>query len=285
MTTRLEYRQAIGAQLKEFYVTGTLDAGSTSTQMVDADRTEPRETWAGATMRLQTATPEERLVRGGSPTQGFVWLDRALAAGAPATGVAYEILKGWTLTDFNDAINWACQRAYPMVFEPLDDKTTVVAVANTLEYTLTATWREINEVYEEEQGSSPTRWRKMGLGLEYDLMPSGVGFIFRLTGVDPVAGLYFRFVGRKILSITALDAATSSLPLELVTAGALAYLFKKGINPDQTALSAGFDKKAKDALVLFEEAKRIFRTARRPRRAITPLLATISDGSEIEGGW
>lgn len=284
MTTRLAYRQALGNRLKSFYVTGTLDAGSTDAQIVDADRTEPRDTWAGATIRLQTATAQERLVRAGSPAGGLIFLDTRLSD-SPAAAVAYEIVKGWTITDFNDAIDWAFEQMFPTIFEPVDDLTTFAEIAETLEYTLTAAWREVNEVHEEVQGSSPKRWRKMTPGLEYELMPSGVGFILRLTTIDPVAGLDFRIVGRKVATIAATDAATSSLPISVVTEGALAFLYRKGLNPDQSALSANFEKKAKEAMTFFEEGKRRYRTPRRPRTAYGPRFAVVNDGSTSEGGF
>ena len=273
-TTRAQYRAHIGKALgRNYYIASTTTGTSAdANEIVDAARTENDDFWNGATVRIGS---DDRPLRGGagvntnrSPT---LYVDRALSS-RPQTGTAYEVLKTWTFTDVDEAIDDALASLWPQFYDPVDDITTVVEASGTLQYPLPATWMEVDLVQRQIVSSSPIRYRDLRLGFDYELRDDAASRVILLNYL-PFAGTAVRIFAKAIPTLGATDASTSIHPWQVVVPGALAYLYQKGANADQGSLSQAFDRKALFYATQFEKRKVQFHQHRAASPIGFPVIA------------
>lgn len=233
-------------------------------------RTEHDEHWNGATIRVGTA---DRPVRGGAgvntgrtPT---VFLDHDLPS-TPAISTNYELLKAFTFTDVDEAIDNTLANMYPYFYDPVDDSTTVIEADSVLEYALPSTWREIYKVEREILNSSPTRYRHLSPG-EY-LLREGPTTMVVILQYFPFTGVNLRFGARALPVLGTSDSASSIHPYQVVTPGALAYLYEKGGNPDAGNLSQRWVQEGQRQAAIFERRRREFHQNRETREGYYPLI-------------
>ena len=276
---RTAYRQHIGRALgRSYWVESTATStAATADEVIDTARTEPPDTWDGATILVGTS---EATVRGSDPKTGRLFLDSLLGGGATASATAYKLLKGFTITDLDEAIDWAFSECYPHVFDPINDNTTVEEVTNTLTYTLTEAWRDITEVRREVRGANPTDYATLPRSW-YEIRQGTAGLQFEAIAYTPETGINLWFIGKAIPTLAAAAASTSLLPWQLVVPGALSWLYEKGTDPSESALSARFAQEAQKQLALFEAAKMRYATPRTRRKAWTPGIDAVNDGASI----
>lgn len=255
-TTRASYRAHIGRALgRNFYYSGTTTGiSANANEVVDSARTEHDDFFNGAYLRIGS---DDRPLRGGagvntnrSPT---LFVDRALSS-TPQSGVAYEVLKTWSFTDVDEAIDDALASMYPYFYDPVDDATTVAEVTGTVQYALPATWQEIGLVQRKIADSSPVRYGDLIPGSDYDIRDDAASRVIILN-YSPYTGLTVRIFAKAIPTLGSSDASTSIHPWQVVVPGALAWLYTKGANPDQGGLSRQFEQKAIQAQALFERRK------------------------------
>src|SRR5258706_11113472 len=272
MTTRAEYRAHIGKGLgRSYYVASTTTAGSANAgEIVDAARTENDDFWNGSYVRING---EDRPLRGGAGVNTnrspSLFVDRALTT-TPLTATPYEVTKVFSFTDYDEAIDDTFGRLYPYLYDPLDDKTTVTETAFVVEVALPATWRDMYFVEREVQGSNRVRYRRL-MSSEYEVRQDLLNQIFMME-YDSVTGIHLRFVGTSVPVLGSTDAAASIHPWQVVAPGALAYLYAKGANADQGALSTRWEQEAARAAVLFEQRRLRFVQARAARNLGYPLI-------------
>lgn len=283
--TRLAFRQDVGGALgRRYYQTGTITATSTVNEIVDAKRTENRDEWDGASVYFTgLAAPAEAVVRGGGADAGRMFLDSDLGA-VPSIGAGYELLKGFTFTDLNAAIDYGHRNAYSALYDALDDDTTVTETVGTIKYPLDVTWRRIAQVRRQISGSIPTRWEELIPGYHYTLRRSAAQLVYEANYDPKTTGLRLHFTGEKVPSLGSADNATSELPLEVVRPAALAWLYSKGANPDEGQMDDRFQKEAEIQMQLAEKAKQDFRMPRQPTKARTVHLSVLNDGTTVPGG-
>lgn len=270
--TRKQFRTAVGKALpRGYYAEGTTDAGTTADQIKDADRVEHDAYWDGASLLVGG---NERIVQGGSAKGNLLFLEVALAS-APVDGSAYELVKGFTFAQFNEAIDRAHERSYPQLYNAIDDKTTVSETKDVLEYTLNDAWRDITMVLREIEGSSPARFRGILAPSDYDLIQTNTGLKFFTKYQPTKTGLKLWFVGKGLMTIGAADTATSLAPIELIKHGALWWLYENH-PPDELLSGQRHEAEANKHLQLFEKLKLEVPMLRQPRRARTPRLTWIS---------
>lgn len=270
-TSRAVYRSHIGRALgRGYYISSTTTANSANAnEIVDAARTEHDDYWNGATVRIGA---DDRLLRGGagvntnrSPT---LFVDRALTS-TPQTGTAYEVLKTFTFTDVDEAIDETLASLWPQFYDPVDD-TSTVEVSGDLEYGLPETWREVYAIDRQILNSSPTRYVPLS-SADYTFQDDPANGILILNYV-PYAGTILRIYARAVPTLGSTDASTSIHPWQVVVPGALASLYAKGANADQGNLSAKFEQKAAQAAALFERRKQQFHQHRTANRLLYPVV-------------
>lgn len=276
-TARSAYRAAIGKRCgRGLYVASTTTGTSTTSQIVDSARTEFPKAFDGAQIYFASATaPKVALIKGGS--EGRLFLDTALGS-IPASGAAYEIFKGLTLDDYNDAIDFAHADAYPSQYLAINSFATEETTGTSI-YALAEAWRSITQVRREIDGSSsPVQYEVLSEGNDYFIRMGTAGLVYE-ANYTTKTGIALHFQGKGILTIDTTDASTSVAPLQLIVHGALHYLYSKGSNADELALGQKFDKKAQEHLALFEQAKMTYRM--RPQRitASLPRVDITNDGS------
>ena len=273
-TSRATYRAYLGRALgRSYYVSSATTAASANTnEIVDRSRTEHDDFWNGATSRISS---QDVPVRGGAgvntnrtPT---IFLDRALTS-IPAISTNYELLKTWSFTDTDAALDDALASMYPYFYDPVDDVATVVEVDGDIEYPLAATWKEITVIQREIAFSSPTRYGLLRAGYDYDIRqgPTADNIILRYL---PTTGIKLRIFAKAIPTLGATDASTSIHPWQVVVPGAMHYLYAKGGNPDSGALSQRWEQEAQRALALFEKRKREFHINRPATDLAAPVIA------------
>lgn len=280
-TTRALFRTHVGRGLgRNYFVSSTTTGISTANEIVDTARTEYEGHWAGSAIYVASATaPRTALVRGNATT-GRLFLDTDLGS-APASGSVYELYKGFALAIFDEAIDWAHGECYPDLYGPVDDSTTV-SETTALTYTLPEAWRDIVQVRREVTGTNPVRYERMLRGFEYDIRQGTAGLVLQLNYI-PLSGTKLHVVGRSIPTLGTADSDTSLLPWQVITPGALAYLYENGSNPDELAVGQKFAQEAQKQLALFERAKQRYAMPREGRTAITPRLEVLNTGSSVPG--
>ncbi|MGH2384531.1 MAG: hypothetical protein ACRDGB_05705 [Candidatus Limnocylindria bacterium] len=281
-TTRADFRARIGRALgRRYYAKSTTTGTSTVNQIVDSRRTEHAREWDGASILVAGA---ETLVRGSEPSDGRLFLDSDLGS-APISGTEYELLKGFTFQDMADGIDWAHAEAYPQLYAAVDDTaTTETAGVNVI--ALNESWRDILRILREDAQSSPETYSLLqeGRHLDYELRQGPAGLNLELF-YAPETGRKLRVVARALLTIGAADASTSVAPWQVIVPGALAYLFEKGVNPDEGDLSRRFEQEAEKQLGIFEREKVRYAMWREPRKARLPLIRVRNDGRSTPGTW
>jgi len=285
-TQRSEFRQRVGRALgRNFYDISTTANGSTANQIVDPKRTERPAHWDGAAIKV--GTEAEVFVRGGGGSintgSGIIYLDRALT-GSPANGTSYEIVKGWTMQDLADAIDWAHKNTWPHFYLPILDTTTVTEAANTISYTGAAAWQAITRVSREEiKGGVPAWYTEIIEDTDYRIVLDSTGSLVIELLYTPEAGRKVKVEGKQWMSIGSTDASTSIVPWEVIVPGALHYLYEKGISPDQmnAAMRAAFDKEAEKQLNLFKTRCVEFRMRSPRRRATFPFISESNIGNSV----
>jgi hypothetical protein len=273
-TTRAQFRTHIGKALgRRYYASSTTTGTSTVNELVDSKRTEHRSEWDGAAILI---SGQRTLVRGGQPESGRLLLDTDLSS-PPATGTAYELLKGWTFDDLDEAIDWAHAEAWPHLFLPVDD-TATVEVASQNVYALAEAWRSITRILRQDKDSAPTTYSELRPGHDYELRAGAAGFSLELF-YTPEAGRKLRVVGRSLLTIGAADASSSTAPWQVITPGSLAWVYDKGADAAEDALRRTFEEEAGKKLAEFEAAKRRYTMPRETPRARTFRMVTVNTGS------
>lgn len=277
MTTRQEYRQHAGRAIgRDYYASSTTTTASPdASTIVDVARTEHDTFWNGATLRISS---QDRLVRGGagantgrSPT---LTLDRDLTS-TPSISTNYEIVKAFSFTDFDEALDDSLGNLWPYFFDPIDD-TSTLTVANTIEYALDANWREIYRVQMQlDTTTTPSRFRDLVPGQHYEIYTDPANMRLHLYNT-PQPSLALRIFARAIPSISSNDASTSIHPHHVVVPGMLAYLYRKGANADAGALSQRWEAKAAQAQAVYERRRTVFH---QPREAYLPKTTSILVGS------
>lgn len=287
-TTRKTYRSHIGRALgRNYWDLSTVAANCTTDKLFDTKRTEYPAFWDGASLKIGT---EEVYVRGGGGSintgTGIIYLDRALS-GAPAAATEYEILKGWTFADVDEGIDFAFGECYPEFFLPVIDTTVAVEVANQIVYPLTSTWKKIISVEREQiAGQTPAWYQMLYEGRDYTLGVNGSGQITIEIVFTPEAGRKMRVRAQAAASVAAGDAsqATYDIPWQVITPGALAYLFDKGLSADEMGqgLRQKFDEEAARESALFEKRKVQYRPKQQVRRAAFPIISERNDGLSVQ---
>src|SRR3990167_238733 len=276
-SARSAIRALIGNGLaRGYYVSSTLTALSTTRQLIDSKRVEEREFWNGASLKISS---QEVRVSGGSG-EGRLYLDGTLT-GAPASATAYEMVKGWTIADMDRGIDEALRWGYPWIYLPVNDRATNSETTGTTEITLTATWKEIKYVRREIVGSSPQRWIILVEGRDYTIRVGTSGALVFEMLYDPVTGTDLHFIGESIMTLAAADASTCAADDQVIIEGALWWLYKKGIQPDEPSLSASFDQKASEHQTLFTAARAQSAMPRETRPVQTPHLVFRNDGRSV----
>lgn len=275
-TTRAQFRTHIGKALgRRYYVSSTTVGTSTATQVVDTKRNEARSEWDGAEILVGS---DRVTVRGSEPSSGRIYLDRALSGGAPATGTAYELLKGWTFNDIDEATDWAHANCYPALYLPVNDTATTETTGTSI-YALTESWRSITQVRREVDGSAnPIEYEVLFEGNDYFLRHGTAGLVYE-ANYTTKTGINLHFIGRGILTIDSSDASTSLAPWQVIVPGALHYLYDKGINADESVMTQRLDQEAQRQLQLFEEAKKTYRMMPQRLTARLPRVDITNDGS------
>ena len=271
-TTRAQYRQHGGKALgRNYYLSSTTtSASSNANEILDSARTENDDFWNGATVRIGS---DDRPLRGGAGVNTnrtpSLFVDRALSS-TPGNGTAYEVLKTWTFTDFDEATDDSLASMWPHFYDPVDD-ISIIETAGQLQYTLPTTWMEIGLIQRQIVASNPARYRDMTAGYEYVVRDDPAGRVLILNYL-PFAGTVIRIFARAIPTLGASDASTSIHPWQVVVPGMLAYLYQKGANADQGALSTSFDRKAVFYATLFEKRKAQFHQHRPAIPAAYPVI-------------
>ena len=290
MTTRQEYRHKVGRSLgREYWDVSTVGSGSTTTEIVDARRTEFPAFWDGASLYVDGLA--EVPLRGGGgairSASGKLYTDRALS-GTPSAATQYEVLKGWTFADMDDALDWAFANAYDEFFTPINDSSTVSETENVLSVTLTATWKSVTAVRRERtKDASPAFYDPMIEGKDYRIGHAATGALTLEWLKAPVTGYNIQIVGKGLPTLASGDtgAGTPDIPWQVIVPGAKHYLFDKGISAD--LLGSKVAKKFQDAalqeLALFEKRKTEYRM--RPltvRRVSFPVITELNDGNTVQ---
>lgn len=283
MSTRATYRQLIGGALGRFYyVKSTTTAVGGTTYLIDKKRTEEPDFWNGGSCLVNG---EVVPIRGGQGIDNTladpqVMLDFA-ASGAIGNAVNYELVKGWTFDDLNASIDHSLAMCYPYIFTTFD--LTVAEITNTADYDLTGSsaWRHIAWVKRQWESLSPTQWWVMQDGFHYDIERKTDGTMRLSTKYAAKTGVSFRIHGDQVLTLAAADASTSFVDDDLVVAGALAWLFQKGSNADEAALSGPFKDKAAQHRQNFEMLKRQFAIPREQSKVKRPRVDITNEGTEV----
>lgn len=282
MATRLVLRQLIGQALgRRYYTTSTVSSTATVNELPDVKRTEHAAEWDGATLLVNT---QQALVRGTST--GRIFLDTDLTS-VPDVGSAIEMVKGYTFTDLNDAIDYGHTASYPYIWLPVHDRTTVTETTGVDEYALPATWRIVSGVSREVVGSTaPVTYIPLTEGIDYELVYGTESLVYRSLN-STVTGTHLWFTGEGLLTIGSSDASSSIAPTEVIKHAALFWLYDKGASPDEMALKRSFQQEAEKEKALWEEAKRMFAMPREHKRKVKrPKLNLINEGtSQVAEGW
>ncbi len=271
-TTRAQIRAHIGAALPfGYYVSSrTTAASSTNNEIIDAKRTEHDDFWRGATIRINS---QDVPVRGGTGANTgrtpAILLDQSLT-GAAGISTSYELLKGPTFTDIDEAL----ADTWPYFFDAVDDTTTVALIADTVEYALPATWREVVRVEQQQYNTTPTRYGSLVPGQSFDVLEDAANptLLLRFIPNGSLVGLKLRIFARAIPSMGSGDASTTVHPYSVIVPGALAYLYRRGMGADEGTLSSHWAKKAEEQRGLFEERKRRFALTRRTHDTRFPIV-------------
>lgn len=285
-TQRSEFRARVGRALgRHWYDSSTTATGSTVNKIVDPKRTERPAHWDGASIKV--GTEAEVFVRGGGGSinagSGMIYLDRDLT-GAPTNGTAYEIIKGWTLQDLIDAIDWAHRNTWPHFYLPYRDVAAITEVANTIEYPLPVDVQAVTRIWREDvKGQTPSWYTEKFEDVEYRLTVNAAGTLVVELLFTPEAGRKIKVEGRQWMSIGAADTATSIVPWEVIVPGSLHYLYDKGISPDQmnSALRATFDAEAEKQLSIFKTRCVEFKMRTPRRRGSFPIIGETNLGNTV----
>ena len=276
-SARSVVRGLIGDGLpRRYYDASTTTGTSTTRQLVDSVRVEERDFWNGASLKISS---QEVRVSGGSG-EGRLYLDGTLT-GIPASGTSYEIVKGWTIADLDRGIDESLRWGYPWIYLPINDRTTFSETTGTTEITLTASWKEIKYVRREIVGSSPQRWTILMEGRDYTIRVGATGALVFEMLYDPVTGTDLHFVGEGIMTLAAADASTCAADDQIIIEGALWWLYRKGVQPDEASLSASFDAKAQEHQQLFLAARSQFSMPREIKAVQIPSIVFENDGSSV----
>lgn len=277
MTTRAEFRKAVGRDLgRRFYLTGAVASGSTTDELVVTTMNAYEAEWDGATLRING---EEVLVRGTAP--GRIFLDVALSNGAPTAGAAFEMVKGFTVQDLDDAIDYAFRASYPAIFDPIDDQgVSIVEVSGQELYVLPASWQVVTHVMREVKGTaSPVLYDPYLEGFDWEIIQTTAGLTYRSRRVTET-GVKLWFHGEATAALGAADIDTSRVPLDIVKYGALYWLYQKGTNPDELAINATFDKEEDDAEKDWGRSKVQLGMARESQRKVKrPRVGVVNTGN------
>lgn len=283
-TDRTTYRQQLGRSLgRRFYAKSTTTGTSTTSEIVDSARTEHANEWEGAEIYFSAVTaPKTAIVtRGAGEGDGRLFLATALGS-IPASGAAYELVKGWTFDDLNDGIDDAFANSWPFYFDPLDDKTTVSETTGTDLYELQESWREFTSVRRQiKNTTAPVEYEELFEGKQFRLWMGANKKLVLQTLYATETGLKLWFVGRLLPTLGSTDASAHVIPHPVIVPGALAYLYDKGVNPDEGALNDALVREAEKQRALFEQRKRRFQMFRRAVNAQRPRVTVRNDGSNV----
>lgn len=274
-SARSVLRPLVGGELgRRYYVSGATNGTSTSDQLTDSRRTEDRDFWNGATIKVAA---DEVLVRGSSP-DGYLYLDTPLPAGAPANPTSYELVKGWTIADLNRGLDEACAWSFPWAFEPLNDSTTVTETDLTPVIALAASWRDVKHVRRQiGTATTPVLWQDLLEGRDFNLRQGAVGLEYEARYTTST-GRKLWFVGEKTLTLAAGDSSTNRAEDRLLVAGGLWWVFKKGPDPAEASTSR-WETKAEKQWALFREACRLYGMPRDSGKVSIPVVTVVNDGS------
>lgn len=258
MTTRLQYRKAIGKQLgRSYYVNSTTHptVACTTTTIFDAARTENPKFWEGASLLVGGV---ERLVNGGAPVNNAsvtpaLYLDRALAV-APGLSVAYELLKGFLFDDMHEGIARAHTLAYPYLYDTQTTLVSETADVENLVASAAGNWRNIAEV--NRKGVGETRYVPQREGYHYKWRIEGGTWRF-LPQYTTQVGAELQFIADVPRTFDPGDDVTDSIAsIDLIVAGALWWMYDKGANPDEATVQDRWAKEADKWSTIFELRKR-----------------------------
>ena len=267
-TTRLALRGHAGKLLPQgWYVSSTSTAAATrNNEILDATRTENDDFWNGAYARI-TGQIDSRVRGGAGASTGrtpSVLLDQNLAS-VVAISTNYELLKGWSFAQFDEAIDDALGDSWPYLFDAVDDTSTLL-VDQQIEYPLTATWRQVVQVEQEIFNTTPTRYQLLvpGTGYDIDETASALSLRLRFIPSGSLVGLKLRIKARAIPTLGSADASATVHPWQALTPGILANLYRSGPNPAEGALSTRWEKRADAMQALFERRLHRYAITRTP---------------------
>lgn len=290
MTTRLALRAEIGAQApRNYYKTSVTTAvAATASRIMDAARTEHDKFWSGAYIRV---AGQDRLVRGGTGASvgrtPQLYVDVPFAAPI-GNAVTYELAKGWPLTDYDKAIDRCLEASYPWLFDPIDDRATVVEDP-TLQpqiYALPPAWREVDGVREQIFNSNPLDYRALFETQDYFLRQGAAGLELELR-FQPTTPQPIWFTGQSIATLGAADNANTIAPIAPIVHGALYFLYSKGVQPDEGQTEVNFQSEAQRHFGIWQGLLHSLPMADRGQRTIiAPRVRVVNDGrSTTTGGW
>ena len=278
--SRQDLRAAIGKELgRSLYLRSVTTGVATTTEnLIDTKRSEDAAYWDGAALYTQG---QETVLRGGQGHDNSL-VDPQLFFDRPITlvqsGQTYELLKGWDFGSMNGAIDDAVGALWPELYDPVDDDTTLEVDGN-LEYGLAPQWRDIIYVERQLVGTNPARFERLVLGYHYTIRQDPLNQLY-IARYLPKNGVILRFVGWAIPQIGSSDAAETVHPKEVIVAGALAYLYEKGPQADQTAIAPGWERKAALWRDLYEKRKAKFAMSREAYDNLVPQIRTA-----LAPGW
>lgn len=275
-SARSALRPLVGGELgRGYYANSTLQAGSTTTELVDIKRVEFDGAWEGATVFIPS-TGDEAVVAGNDPT-GRLFLAQPLS-GAPGT-IAYEILKGWTFTNLNRALGQACSWAYPWAFAVINDAVTKTETSLVPVIALDAAWRKITKIRRQVgTTTTPILWVDLVEGVDYEIRQGAAGLEYESRG-SPITGTKLWFMGEGLATIAAPEVSTAArVDDEIIIAGAAWWLYKLGPDPAEAA-PGRWEKKAEAQWAMFQGACRKFGIPREAGKILSPRVTVTNDGS------
>lgn len=279
-TSRAQLRAHAGKQLpRGYYVSGTTTVAATlNTEIIDANRTENDDYWNGAVARVGT---EDRPLRGGAGASTTitpkVFTDVAFTS-AVALSTNYEILKGWSFQQFDEAIDDTLMDSWPYFFDSVDDLGVTVTLADqVIEYALPATWRHVQQIEMQIAASVPTRYQALMPGYAYNIDEQAASLSLRLRFIPTgsLVGLKLRIKAHAIPTLAAADSSTTVHPYHVLVPGILANLYRQGVNPDEGALQTRLARQADLMQALFEKRLHRFAIARAPVDTKIPFVSVL----------
>lgn len=219
-TTLVSLRQKVADRLNARLPqgqTGSNTAPGTRTSFIDLSRTEPDNTLINCWVNFVTGGNAGVTCPVLGNVNGEILLAQPLTT-APAPGDTYDLYRRFHPNQFRDGVNFAIRNVFPQLYqrfevEVAEDPTTAV-------YQYPAGLRELRQLRRRvNPGITPASYVELR-GEYWDDLQGEVRIHYR-----PASGQFLYMVGYSDFPEVTADSDTTSLPLELVVAGACQYLY------------------------------------------------------------